>query len=347
MTHSGPWMPSDAAETSDVVGEARVSLVVLGGAGASTRWAERVGAELDAQLTAEDAAGRTPVVLWLGGTSLPRYPNRRHPECPVPDTAAERAGVADIEAAVRRHVARGHASYAVPGVAEWACGTAESMVQARADAGGNPWQMPEHHFIVRVGTDGSTTVVSRCSGEPVQCHIDTAPAHESLVDLVIVDLAPWVAPPVSAADRAAKDRQVARLDALLAALRTTEDAAAVPRILVSSVPVEAAGYTGMGGGGASAAYHYLPPSLQSAVGDGLFAGSIGAHDRAVYATPDITSGVRRSSRAWLSSPVFQIVSGSASLPDARPGAGARRIRYFRSDSYVAEAYSDRAGFAVV
>lgn len=280
---------------------------------------------------------------------MPTHPNRKRPDCPS-DSLGARPKAAEIASAVQRHTARGHASYAVAGVSDWHCGTADTLVQAKPSANA-PWVMPAHHYVVRVLENGTATVVSHCddAADPT-CTIDAvdriADSAAPLVDLVMVDLSPWVAPPNTQPGRSRKDAEVLNLDALMAAVASPSDLAP-PRLLVSAVPVEGAGFEGMGGGGASAAFHYLPPSVANAVRDGVFAGTVSAHDRAVYATADITHAVKRSSRAWLSRPMFQVVSGSASLPDARVAAGGRRMRYFRSNTHQADVYSDRPGYAVV
>lgn len=369
-THRGAWQSVQDTPSLDD-NRAAVSLVVVGGAGAPTRWADTVGTELDARLTAEHDGGRTPIVLWLGDQSLPRHPETRRASCPQDPALSSRSGPATIAAAVQRHVERGHQSYAIAGVADWACGVESSLQQATPDAGPNPWTMPALNYVVRVATDGSSRVVSRCPSAS-QCSVDPAPQQgepEALIDLVFVDLAPWIAadriapyPSVprhgprartqaarrgaTSPRRAALDQAVAQLEALVDAV-TQSSEASPPRVLVSAVPVEGAGYEGMGGGGSVASFHTLPVRLQEAVRSGVFAGALGAQDRAVYAQADITDATKRSSRAWLAAPMFQVVSGAASLPDRRFGGTPRRLRYYRSNAYQATAYSDGPGFAVV
>jgi hypothetical protein len=87
--------------------------------------------------------------------------------------------------------------------------------------------------------------------------------------------------------------------------------------------------------------------LADAVVAGRFVGSVGAYDHALYATADLTDAIKRSDKAWVAAPLFQLVSGSASWPDARPAAADRRLRYFRGNAYRPPIYSDHAGFAVL
>jgi hypothetical protein len=120
-----------------------------------------------------------------------------------------------------------------------------------------------------------------------------------------------------------------------------------PRVLVGPVPVEAAGLHGHGGRGSEATFHNLPPALAEAIVQGRFAGSIGAYDHAQYAATDITDAIKRSDKAWVDAPLFQVVSGAASWPDSRAGAGGRRLEYFRGNAYRPPVYSDHLGFTVV
>jgi len=77
----------------------------------------------------------------------------------------------------------------------------------------------------------------------------------------------------------------------------------------------------------------------------VFVGAIGGHDRATYASADITDGTIRSDRVFLPHPVFQVVSGAASQPDVRHGW--RRLRFNSSVALMPERYTPRAGYALV
>lgn len=324
------------AEPAPPAPEGAVSLVVVGNAGAPTRHASAVAQELDRVLVAEHEAGREPVVLMLGSHTLAARPDRRRGRCVDARSVWAREGASDIAAAVRRHTGRGHASYGVVGPRDHACDVARTY---RDPDAGAPFTMPSPHYVVRIDARGHSEVASRCTGDT--CTVDPLPDEAPRLELVVVDAAIYQQPP-SALGR---DRSLAQLGSLLSALPSGPTAP--PRVLVSSLPVEAAGYHGMGGGRPDASFHYLPPALQDAVRSGRFAGAVGAHDRAVYAAADITDAVKRSDRVWLQRPMFQVVSGSASVPDARAAAGYRRLRYFRANTYEPPIYSDRAGFAVV
>ena len=118
-----------------------------------------------------------------------------------------------------------------------------------------------------------------------------------------------------------------------------------PRVLVSNYPVEAAGFHGNGGGDPDSSVHTLAPPVTRALQAGVFVGAIAGHDRATYASEDISDGTLRSNRVFLPHPVFQVVSGAASRPDVR--SSWRRLRFNSSIALLPERYTPRAGYAVV
>lgn len=198
--------------------------------------------------------------------------------------------------------------------------------------------MPDVHYVVRVHQDGSSRVISRC--DAAGCRLDDGDFGDALVDLVVLDITPFVAPSDDATLRRRGEESLDRLDDLLAAL---ERRPGPPRLLVSHYPIEAAGFHGLGGGAPDATFHLLPPALQNAIARGVFAGALAAHDRAVYASRDISDAVKRSDRVWLQRPVFQVVSGSTAGADA----GYRRLRAWNGIAFEASPYSPHVGFATV
>jgi hypothetical protein len=300
--------------------EGGVTLVLLGDAGAPGRAAKQVAQRLAATLADESARGREPVVLWLGNNVLP---SRGHKRCADAATAWSREGVAEIAAAVK-----GHASYAIPGEAEWRCGS--------VDAAG-PWLRPAPHYVVRLGSDGAHAVVLACTA--ASCERAQGPG-DPLVDLVFVDIVPWIR-------TNATPSQVPELAALEQLLDALAEPASVPRILVSHYPVEAAGYHGLGGGDPDSTIHLWPPRLREAIGNGTFVGALAAHDRSTYLSPDLADATMRSDRVFLERPMFEVVSGTASIPDGRAAAAYRRARYATGIALLPSVYTPRAGFALV
>lgn len=313
ITHRGDAWQRDAPPPP---AEGGVTLVLLGDAGAPGRTSSRVARRLAATLAQETARGREPVVLWLGNNVLPARGNK----CVDPATAWSRPGVAELAATVR-----GHASYAIPGEAEWRCGT--------VDAPG-PWARPAPHYVVRLARGGAHEVVLACT--PEGCTRNDGP-EAPIVDLVFVDIVPWIRSNANVPELVALDR-------MMDALAESSD---VPRILVSHYPVEAAGWHGLGGGDPDSTIHLWPPRLRQAIDDGAFVGALAAHDRSTYLTTALGDATMRSDRVFLDRPMFEVVSGSASLPDARPGAAHRRLRYTTSIALLPSVYTPRAGFALV
>jgi hypothetical protein len=310
------------------------SLIVLGDAGAAGRTAARVADELARALAQEPRA----IVLWVGDSVLPARECARRLECPAVRTAWSRDGSRELAAVVRRHVERGGKSFGISGDFDWRCKHAGQLIGAEP-SGTPPFAMPTGHYVVRVGTDGSAVVTTRCDAKGCARAESRGAA---LVDLVMVDVVPHVRP--GAATPAAREAQARALDRLLDVLA---GAAGPPRVLVSQVPVEAANEHGLGGIDPVATWHNLPPRLRAALQDGTFVGAISALDRASYVEPDLGPAIQRSDKAFVAAPIWQVVAGASSRPNARAAAAGRRTRFARGIAYVPDLMSDHPGFAIV
>lgn len=347
VTHRGSWKmdpPTPPASAAD-----GVDLVVLANSSPEDRGARAVAARVEQVL----AEGRPSVVLWLGNVasspmrSATPTAQRRGPRCHEPSEAWGSPAADVLARAVRRTHA--DASFAVLGVLDHRCGHGPALRQADAQ-GTHPWRMPGSHAVLRVHTDGS--VHERMTCGLGGCTITTAtPAAEGvrpLVDLVLVDLAPWLHPAGDPMDRHREDElQVQALDAMLATVAEVPPDGAPPRILVSNVPVEAGGEHGLGALWPHATFHALPPRLRSMLLEGHFAGVIAGHDRSLYASGDLSDAIKRADRAWLRTPVFQVVAGAVARPNRRAAMALRRRRVRQSQAYAPTPWSDHPGFTVV
>lgn len=313
--------------------EQGVSLVLLGDAGGPTRTASKVAQRLRTVLEGERASGRTTVVLWAGDNVLPKG---LLADCPESGDPWQREGSAALADVVRAHIAAGQPSFAVAGEVEHRCDLLSS--QRREQPETHPFVMPAPQYTVGVGLQGETAVTRTCTNEGCRLHPGPDP---TVIELVMVDTVPWVQP-----DPAAGEPILRALDHLLADLEQTAGRSP-PRILVTHLPVEAAGVHGMGGHDADATIHTLYPPLRRAVVAGAFDGVLAAHDRASYVHPDLTQAIKRSDRVWLKQPLWQVVSGAASRPVGSSARILPRTRYYTSDAYVPLSYTPSAGFAVV
>lgn len=328
LTHRGhQW--ERGPEPTSAGGASRVpSLVVVGEAGSPGRTPAAVARDVEATLAAERAAGRTPVVLWLGDVLLD---GRGKLDCGAAATPWDRPGVQALSEVVRAHASAGGAAYTLPGEAAYRCG-ARSSLRAHTD---RPAAQPGVHYVVDLLRSGDTRIAARCDDGTCS---PLAEAPDARAQLVFVDLTPWIAGH-RPADR---DEDLRSLDALMDALQRTPGP---PRILVANYPIEAAGYHGDGGGDPDSTVHTLAPAVTEALEAGVFVGAIAGHDRATYASGDISDGTIRSDRVFLPHPVFQVVSGAASQPDVRHGW--RRLRFNSSVALIPERYTPRPGYAVV
>ena len=311
-----------------------VSLVLLGEVGHPGRTLGLVADELGRTLAARRAAGVPVVLLWLGDILG---------DTCDPAAALARPGVRALADLARAHVAAGGPSYALLGVHEWRCGApALHLVDSASDP--RPWRLPAANYVVRVARDGTSAIVSRCTAQT--CAVEPA-SDAALVDLVILDTAAWLGPPARGGPMlTAADASLVQQRALLAALDAAAPTA-VPRLLVTDHPIETAGAHGQGGLFPDSAYALHAEPLRRAIARDLFAGALSGHDRTISATADIFQAVKRSSRFWLPSPFFQVVSGAAAAPDGAPSGGRRGWLYYQGQSLNPDLYSNRAGFAEV
>ncbi len=326
LTHRGhQW---ERAELGTPAPAAEVTLVIVGEPGAPGRTPAAVARGLSQTLAAERSAGHNPVVLWLGDNLLN---GAGHLECAALSSAWTRPGVEALAGAVRSHTQSGGAAFTLPGEAAYRCGARASL----REQGDHPASQPGVHYVVDLFATGATRIASACNNGACT---PLAGETDATAQLVFVDLTPWIA----GARPAQHDEDLRSLDTLMAALQLTPGP---PRILVATYPVEAAGFHGDGGGDPDSTVHTLAPPVAQALAAGVFVGTIAAHDRASYASRDISDGTIRGDRVFLPHAVFQVVSGAASSPDVRHGW--RRLRFNSSVALVAERYTPRPGYAVL
>ena len=319
----------ERADRSPQPASAGPSLVIVGDPGAPGRTPAAVARGISETLAAERSAGRTPTILWLGDNLLD---TRGRLECSASSSAWTRPGIAALADVVRSHTQSGGSAFTLPGETAYRCGTRETL---RADPK-HPATQPGTHYVVDLLASGSTRIASACN----EGHCTPLVASEAAVtaQLVFVDLTPWIA----GSRPAERDDDLRSLDALMTAL---QEQPGPPRVLVANYPVEAAGYHGDGGGDPDSTVHMLAPPVGRALEAGVFVGTIAGHDRASYASRDISDGTIRGDRVFLPHPVFQVVSGAASSPDVQHGW--RRLRFNSSIALVADRYTPRPGYAVL
>jgi hypothetical protein len=287
------------------------------GAGAASR---AVSDELLRRLDQAPVGGEPTIVIWLGDQIDPKT-------CELPADPAS----AQLLARVAQHRARGGASFAVRGLAEWTCA-------APLTPPGAPWSAPSANYVVRVGHGGAATVASRCAGAPLRCELSPDPG-DSLAELVVLDTTPWL-DREAAGDGPAAEASLAEQRALLAALLA---APGPERILVTHHPIESAGPHGQGGIWPDSALLFHEEALARAIVGGAFVGAVSGHERSLQAVADASPAVKRSSRAWLRAPFFQVIAGAVSRPDA--GRGPRTWRFFQGTALAPDHISNHAGYA--
>ncbi|KIG19602.1 hypothetical protein DB30_00111 [Enhygromyxa salina] len=302
---------------------AGVEIIVIGQPRES-RATRLVAGELERVLANAAAAGRTPIIAWLG-TDLGRPgPDRAHP---CPDPHAVHAGPALTELTRVVH-STGAAVWGLPGPDAWRCG----MTGFEARVTPTPYEQPGVAYVLRVSEAGQVALVSSC--ELDTCTI-APPAEDTLLELVALDFSFWHYPALASDDLTAAllSQQAALLEALAAA-------PAVPRLLLSPIPVESAGAHGVGGRLQRTGYRYLPEFVQQALTDGLFVGVLGALERDLQVSEDLSNAIHRSARTFVSKPIFEVVSGSAGGPKHTP-------RTSRGDTLLPDLETEHPGFARV
>lgn len=345
VAHRGAWRPSLTAHpTTPRTDAPQVELVLLANLSPEDRGARAV-AERVAERIADD---RPRVVLWLGNvasvplrSSTPRALSRG-PRCLPPADAWASPAASMLAEAVRPLHERGR-SHAAVGVLDHRCGHREALAD---DA--HPWALSGDHSVLRVFGDGTTRVRATCdSGSCWATRSTEVPAAPPLADLVVVDLGPWLHPRTEPEAKRQDELRVQELEALASLVTETPVGAGPPRLLVSSVPVEAAGEHGLGTMWPDGTFHTLPPALRELLVEGYFVGVLSAHDRSLSASPDLFDAIKRADRAWLRRPLFQVQAGAVSRPNRRAAMALRPRRIRESQAYRAPVLSDHAGFAVV
>ncbi len=336
---------------------ATLRLVLIGDAGAAGRSATAVAARIEERLEESHRRGINSALVWLGdSTTTTSFASKATCEPADSDSnsfsKSNRKGVRTFAQLAEDHRAAGGLNLSTVGELDWRCGITD-FATGSAPGPSVPCDLddpstcllrqPSLNYIIRLDRQGSGRVVSSCRGEPISCAIE-ADDGSGVIDLVVIDSAAWLDPPAAGSDAALlADRSLAEERSLLAALRRTPKAAGPPRLLVSHHPIESSGPHGQGGLWPDSAYFFHDQALQDAIAAGIFAGVLSGHDHSLQVSSDLTPAVQRSSRVWLPTPVFQVVSGSAGRGDA--GHGPRSWSYYQGISAAPEHLSDHPGFA--
>ncbi|MCA9657327.1 MAG: hypothetical protein KC486_03215, partial [Myxococcales bacterium] len=320
------------------------------------RHATRVAARLDERLAATQELGIPSVLVWPGSSGTPARCDGT-----IAPSAAPLADVA------KAHIAGGGASVASVGDHDWRCELSQTVwVDALSEAalvqtvgdqppvdpaapswvceGAGPenvacaWPQPTFNYVARIDRQGRARRVSTCTGEPLRCTI-AEDDGDGLIDLVVIDTGAWLRSPDSLVAANAAARSLAEQGALLDALARSRGP---ERLLVTNHPIESAGPHGLGGLYADIGFLYHSLGLQEAIASGTFSGVLSAYERSLQVTPDLSPAIKRSSRAWIDYPVFQVISGTSSRGG---GAGARTWPFFQGIALAPDHRSDRPGFA--
>ena len=289
-----------------------------------------VALELDRELQEATDAGRTPIVLWLGTDFGERGPDGAR-RCPTRALAYQSPGLRELSEVVMRAVERGGSAWGLPGPDGFRC----NLTGMEAPFTPLPYQQPGLAYVLRVSNTGAVALVSSCDGSPdgkFSCTVTNAP-DDALVELVALDSSFWHYRDLIGDDLSATllEQQASLLDAL--ARQPPR-----PRILFSPIPIETAGKHGMGGRKQRTAFHYVPPFLQDALASGLFVGVLGALERDLEVSFDLSNAILRSQRRFVGAPIFEVVSGSA-------GGASHTFPTSRANSLLPDLESEHTGFA--
>ena len=305
---------------------AGVEIIVIGQARES-RHTRQLAHELEGTLANAAAAGRAPIIAWLGTDFGRPGPDRSHP-CPSPGEAFAGPALTELTRVVDKAIERGATAWGLPGPDGWRCGM--SGFEARASP--LPYTQPGVAYVLRVSEAGQVTLASSC--ELDSCTL-TPPADDTLLELVALDFSFWHYPELAGEDLSAAvlAQQAALLQALAAAPPR-------PRVLLTPIPVESAGAHGLGGRLQRTAYRYMPEFVQRALADGLFIGVLGALERDLQVSEDLSNAIIRGARSFVAKPIFEVVSGSAGGAKHTPPTS-------RGESLLPDLVSEHLGFARV
>ncbi len=315
MHHRGAFAARDDADPGP-----GVTIAIIGNTGGSTRDATAVADRLGATLDAASGRHSGGVVVWLGNAVGERpYLARRPASCHRDGSSSP------IARAVRARTRAGTGEIAVAGPAEWQCRVPP------------PWPANAHvrNGVVAIDARGRVHPRVRCHDHRCEAVGDRSGA---IVELVLVDLWPWLHPD-GIADA---DGEVAAVEALMDQIATDERE--VSRLLVLHYPAEGALEHGLGAiSGGDATFHALPPSLHRELVRGAFTGVLAGGEHGLYVVEDLAPIVMRTDKVWLSRPLWQLVSGTA----GGRGSPARRSTLTRGVGYEPATWSDHPGFAFV
>lgn len=314
-----------------------ISLIAFGDIHENRRIQNQVSTHVRHVVHDASATGKIPILLWLGNLSRLKTCSE------VPQNQPRLQEFArNIQARSEQRIA----SFAVLGADDWRCDP-ESFFQTNA-SGQLPWVMPSYNYVVRVLADGTASVVSQCTSE--QCTLASIDTSSKVgVELIMLDSTSWHQKFANGTKLAQRSQKSLNEQQFL--LREVHESwrqhPEIVRILVRHHPIESAGPHGQGGKWPDSAFYLAPPSLQELLAQGVFQGVISAHDRSLQVANDISNAIKRSSRAWIQAPVFQVIAGATAKPDGRLFAGSRSWLFFQGQSLTPEILSTHAGFAEV
>jgi hypothetical protein len=288
-----------------------------------------VARQLDRSVHEAAEAGRTPIVLWLGTDFGERGPDGAR-RCPAPGVAHGSPALRELTDVVASAVEHGGAAWGLPGPDGFRCGV------SGYEAASSPLPYQQHGlaYVLRVSSSGAVTLASSCDGSAgvFTCTVTAAP-DDTLVELVALDTSFW-----HYRDLLGDDLSAAVLEQQASLLAALAQQPPRPRILFSPIAIESAGSHGLGGRKQRTGFHYAPDFVGQAIADGLFVGVLGALERDLQVSLDLSNAIIRGQRRFIAAPVFEVVSGSA-------GGAEHAIPTSRSTSLLPDLHSEHTGFA--